>query len=431
MKTSKLSLAALLCSSACILPTADDEQNTTAASADASEGGSAPGSSDESGNGTTAATTLADDSGSSSGAATSATTGDVPPTSCDDASLLLGNPYFTGDLQGWNPQGQGMLDDPPLRSRHLAVVGDRLAVDTQFEVWLSDGDQIRRIAGDELEVDTAYQPAGACADVRILIGAGIAALPGDRLVVADRRGNGLIELRDVSGDCTAAAIAGNPDATFDVDIFDGLAAEGDIDGPGIDARFAGVERPVADDAGNLYVFDMGNADIKRVADDADRTVSTVFHFEGDALPMAMTVLGDTLYVSGANVTDDFLWAIDPATGEREVVFSGRGLFEEIDPAAQAIMFGLTNDGVDLLVATGKGYLFRLSTAAEPLATIAGMGPIVDYPTDLDLANPIPLAQLPLHSYGVNEADLVRMGNDLLFTNDANGVGFHVWSIHCE
>jgi hypothetical protein len=147
--------------------------------------------------------------------------------------------------------------------------------------------------------------------------------------------------------------------------------------------------------------------------------------------MAMTVLGDTLYVSGANVTDDFLWAIDTATGEREVVFSGRGLFEEIDPSAEAIMFGLTNDGVDLLVATGKGYVFRLSTAGEPLATIAGMGPIVDYPTDLDLANPIPVAQLPLRSYGVNEADFVRMGNDLLFTNNANGVGFHVWSIHCE
>jgi hypothetical protein len=81
--------------------------------------------------------------------------------------------------------------------------------------------------------------------------------------------------------------------------------------------------------------------------------------------------------------------------------------------------------------THEGYLFRLSTAAEPLGVVAGFGSIVDFPTDLDLTMPIPVGELPIHSYGINDASLLRLGDDILFTNVANGVGFHVWAVHCE
>lgn len=430
-----LTLLSVLPLLACDLPSSGDDgpvgdtgddgggTETTGASATATHGDDSgtgepdDGPLDDSSDGT-------DDSGSTGGT-------DMPAADCSEATLLMGSPYFSGDLEGWNPAGQGLLDEPPLRSRHLAVVGDEVAVETQFEVWITEGEQVRRIAGDELELEEQYQPSGACADVRLLVATGIAALPDGSLVVADTRGNGLVQLSDPGGTCTAAPIAGNPDMTLDVDVEDGAAAAGDIDGPGAQARFFGVTRPTPDADGNLYVVDTGNTKIKRVAGDADRTVSTIHDYAGDEVPLGLTVLDGTLYVTGSNAIEDFVWAIDPDTGTREVLFQGRGLFEEIDDTQQASMFSLTHDGVDLLVASNKGFVFRLSTSAEPLGVIAGFGPIVDYPTDLDVTMPIPSAELPIRSYAINDASLVRRGNDILFSNNANGVGFHVWSIHCQ
>jgi hypothetical protein len=357
-------------------------------------------------------------------------TGVDPASDCSEASLFMGSPYFTGDLEGWNPAGQGLLAEPPLRSRHLAVVGAEVAVETQFEVWITGGEEVRRIAGDELELEEQYQPSGACADVRLLKAAGIEALPNGNLVVADTRGNGVIELQDPTGTCTAAPIAGNPDLTLDVDVSNGAAAAGDIDGPGAEARFFGVERPISDAEGNIYVVDTGNAKIKRIAADADRTVSTIDAYAPEESPWGLTVLDGTLYVSGSNGTEDLVWAIDLEAGTKEVLYQGRGLFEEIDSTKQAQLVALTHDGVDLLVASAQGYVFRLSTSAEPLGVVAGYGSITDYPTDLDLTMPIPTAELPIRSYALGDGSLVRHGDDLLFTGNANGVGFHVWSIHC-
>jgi hypothetical protein len=431
-----LTLLALVPFTACVVPgDGDDETGEQPES-----GGTDPSTGSPSSTGETSGDEL-DTSGSEAGSSESGvdtssgeqTTGEMPPTNCAEATLLLGNPYYGGNLEGWNPEGQGMLDDPPLRSRHLASVpGDRVAIETQFEVWGAENGQMHRIAGNEASIeDTQYRPNAACEDALFLIAAGIAALPDGRIVVADTRGNGVVELRDPFGDCTAAAIAGNPDTTLDLDVpGSGTAAAGDIDGPGAIARFDGVERPVTDDAGNIYVIDTGNRAFKRIADDADRTVSTVFRYE-DVLPMAITVLDGRLYATGTDGGDDFVWGIDIASGEREVLFQGGGLFEQFDAAQLATMYGLTNDGTDLLVASSKGYIFRLSTAAEPLGVVAGYGLITDFPADLDLSMPIPTAELPIRSYTLALADLVRAGDDILFTNNNNGVGFHVWSIHCE
>lgn len=417
---------------ACDLSGSDD--GDSAGDAGTTSGSAAPTTSgepadDSTGSGGSAGSDDAvDDSGTSDDGAT---TGDPPASDCAEATLRLGNPYYDGDIGGWNPAGQGVLDDPPLRSRHLSAVEGQLAIETQFEIWLADDTQVRRIAGDEGELEEQYNPTGPCADVRLLVGSGIATLPNGNLVVVDTRGNGVIELSDPLGTCMAAPIAGNPDLTFDVDISDGPAASGDIDGPGAQARFSGVARPTADPEGNLYVVDLGNTKIKRIAGDADRTVSTLYDSAGDEVLLGFTVLDGLLYVTGTNAIDDFVWSIDPETGTREVLFQGRGLFEELEASQQATMFGLTNDGVDLIVASNKGYVFRLSRMAEPLETIAGIGQIVDYPADLDLTMPIPTGELPIRSYAINDAGLLRMGDDLLFTGSDGGVGFHVWSIHCQ
>jgi hypothetical protein len=357
------------------------------------------------------------------------TSDDPTPSLCTDATLLAGNPYFEGRFDGWNPDGQGLFADPPLRSRHLAALSDHVAIETQREVWITDEAHVRRIAGDEHEESPQYRPLGACADVRVIIGNGIAALPNGNLVYADSLGNGLIELADPLGDCTASAIAGNQEAILEVDIDDDVANPGDVDGPGVDAMFYAPENPVADGDGNVYVFDVGNSKLKRIANDADRTVTTIYEHSGAEEPLAMTVLDGIVYVSLAANIDDLLVAVDPESGDVEELFRGRGLFAELDSSQIATMFGMANDGVDLLIASNKGYVFRVTKQGESLGAVAGMGPIVDFP-NVDVTMPLALDELPLSSYTTKGADLVRFGDDFLFTGAASGIGFHIWAIHC-
>lgn len=357
-------------------------------------------------------------------------TGAPPPTDCSSARLLLGNPYFQGDLVGANPQGHGLRDDPPLRSRHLADVGGRLAVETQTEVWIADDTQLVRVAGNEVSEADRYRPIGTCAQARFLEIEGMAALPDGRVIVADAFGNGLVELSDpLADDCMAAPIAGNPDTTLLEDI-DGIAAMGDIDGPGSAARFAGVRLPVADDAGNIYVIDAGNGKIKRIADDADRTVTTLYQIP-DGNPLAMTFLDGTLYVTGSVGVDDAVWAIDAVAGGGETLFIGAGLFPTvIDEDDPVLMLSLTNDGVDLIVGSHEGYVLRMSTAATSKGAIAGYGPVIDFPSDLDLAASIPVGELPIDSYAIAEGGLLWRDGEILVANLANGTGYHVWAIEC-
>lgn len=368
---------------------------------------------------------------------TGSDTDDPPAAQCTTATLLLGNPYYDGELGGSNPAGHGLRDDPPLRSRHLAEVGGRLAIDTQTEIWIADAPDLSRaatlvrVAGSELSEADRYRPIGTCAEARFLLAEGIAGLPDGRLVVADARGNGLVELASpLADDCMATSIAGNPEMTLDVDI-DDWGAPGDVDGPGAEARFRGVSRPVADEAGNVYVIDRGNAKIKRVADDADRTVTTLHTFVDGGNPLAMTVLDGVLYVVGTSGVDDALWAIDPEAGGAEALFIGTGLFAEIDRDDPALMLALDHDGVDLLVGSHEGYVLRLGTAAFAKGAIAGYGPVIDFPSDLDLDAPIPVAELPIDSYSINEGSVLRFGDDILVANVADGTGYHVWAIHCE
>jgi hypothetical protein len=414
----------------CTLPDLDEDDG---ASTEGSTGGTTPpttsSTGSESGSAEGSGSESAEESGSAGESEGSTTDGPMPAT-CTDATLFAGNPYFNGDLEGWNPAGQPLLADPPLRSRHLAVTGGQLAIETQSEVWIADDVEVHRIAGDELEFELQYQPAGACADVRFITATGVGAMPNGDLVVLDARGNGVVELADPLGDCMARPIAGNQEQTFDVDIDGGAANAGDVDGPGAQAQFFGPERPTVDADGNIYLSDAGNGKIKRIANDADRTVSTLHSFPGEEFALAMTAMDGTLYVTGQNVTEDVVLAIDLESGAVTELFRGRGLFEELDSSQQATMFALANDGVDLLVGSNKGYIFRLSTTGEPLGVVAGMGQFADFPADLDLTMPIALDMLPLRSFAVGDANLVRMGNDFMFTGTAGGIGFHIWAIHC-
>lgn len=418
MRTMLLATSLVFIGSAlgCMKSSGDDDGGKTSTTSHSGAGGDA-GASGAGGDGT------GGDGASSSGG---------PITACTQATLALGDPYYDGDLGGWKPEGQPLLADPPIRARHLAAVGDHLLVDTQMEIWATDGGNVRRAAGDETEPETQFRPTGACADARFLILTGIAALPNGHAVATDIRGNGIVELTDPAGaGCTAAVVAGNAKTTLDVDIED-VADPGDVDGPGASAKFYGVRLPTADGAGNVYVVDEGNQKIKKIAADAARTVTTLHDFGSADEPvvLAMTVLGGKLYATGATATNDFLWELDTAKpGAPKVVYEKRGVFAEIDSSSLAILFAMDNDGEALIVGSNKGYVFRMSTAGEELAVLAGMGQIVDFP-ELDLSKPVPAAEVPLKGYGVNDGSVLKKGTSVLWAG-GNGVGFHVFDIACK
>ncbi|MEJ7729507.1 MAG: hypothetical protein WKG00_09845 [Polyangiaceae bacterium] len=355
-------------------------------------------------------------------------------TACSTTQLLLGNPYFTGDLEGWNPDGQPLLADPPLRNRHIAVHADNVFVETQYEVWMTEGANVRRVAGDEFDPVYRYDPAGDCADVRFITASGVTTLPNGNVVVTDSIGNGVVELSGLPGACTAKPIAGNAVAIEDVDIGGDVADPGDVDGPDATAKTYGPELPVSDEDGNIYFIDGGNSKIKKIANDAARTVTTLHDFASvdEASPLAMTAFGGKLYVVGVEAVSDFLWAIGTdAPGQFEEVFNQVGTFEEIGTSTTATMNGLTNDGEALIVGSAKGYIFRLSTSGEQLATLAGTGQVVDFPPDLDFAAGVPANETPIKAISTIIGSVARKGNSILYAGTAAGVGFHVLDIACE
>jgi hypothetical protein len=430
-------LHALLClPTACILPDSDDEDGSGSTSAASETGDTTVDGSTTDTPATTSSSTSAGPSttepGDSSGSGDSTDTGEgLGP--CVDGVNFEGNPFYTGDFENPMPEGQPVLSDPPLPSYYLAAIDGGLAVETQLEVWVIDdaSDTMRRIAGESSQ-DNEFVPAEACDDLRPLFLQGMATRPDGSIVIADNRGNAVIQLDDPLGDCSSHVIAGNAQQLFDYEIDEGAAFPGDVDGPGATAQFFGVSTPLAVGE-DIYVFDLGNYKIKRIAGDADRTVSTLYDYssEPDAGMKAMTAIDGTLYVTGIEVSDDFVWAIDLATGEREVLHHGRGLFDEVGDSTVANMYALENDGVDLLVASAYGYLFRLSTDGDPLGVIAGYGTLTYYPTDLDVTQPIPVEELPIRSNNTVTASLVRNGSNLYFTGNGGGVGHHIWEIRCE
>lgn len=417
-------------------PASDDSEDTGAATG-ASEGsgsggpdgGTSAGTSGGPGESTSDGGTSADSSGGAVDT-TGGTTGGGSGLTCNDATLYAGDPYFNGDFSGWHPSGHPLQGDTPLRSRNLAEYDGRVLINTQSEIWVADDTQAVRLAGNENASPLQYTVNVPCDQSAFITIQGVAALPGGNIVLADSTGNGLVELSDPEGDCTASVIAGNAENAIAAEISEGIAGIGDVDGPGVDARFAGVQLPIVDAAGNIYVVDAFNYKIKRVGNDADRTVTTLGSFPADSVIFAMTELNGTVYATGSTGAADFILAYDATTpGDPSVLFQGTGLFDVLDSSTQSVFAGIATDGVDLLLASAKGYVFRVSTSGDPLEVIAGTGNISDIP-DLDLTMPVPLDQLPLRTYSLARQILTRHGDAFLYAASDGGIGYHIWSINC-
>jgi|JI10StandDraft_1071094.scaffolds.fasta_scaffold00285_9 hypothetical protein len=357
---------------------------------------------------------------------------------CTTARVIAGNPKASSsDTTAWDPAGHPAKADPPMHFGNIAQRGRTILVSTGRSIWRLDLDAAApmfvRVAGSETG-DVAYHPTGACADVRFMANEGLAWLPDGRLITGDDWANGVVELSDpLSPSCTAKPIAGTARDLTGTDAPPGrVYMEGDVEGPGASARFAAPNDAITDDAGNVYVWDRGNKKIKRIANDALRTVTTVFTLHDELQNVnAMTWAHGALYAGGINFDGTRVIKINVSTGASAPYVNDADV-PRPDRAATAASLPVTmvGQGDDLLVYASGGYLYRIG-ADGAVAHVAGMGTRNPDLTAADYAGGLPALDVPLHFTDgfVGGGNLtVASGHVLVPTFDD---GWGLWDLTCE
>jgi hypothetical protein len=451
-------------SSACSQSKDDDDDDTAGSSTgatgntgDAGEPGSAGG---EKGTGATSST--GGEGGTvgevgAGGQPGSQPGGVTPIEACSTGSLLAGDPLWTDYLEGEDPNGQGLLDDPPIRNEAIAVIGSKLFMETEFDVWsfdMKDAEpKIVRFAG--AEASSTYINAGVpCKDTRFLVVRDMAATADGKLVLVDYVGGAIIEITDPAGpNCMSHWVAGTHEKTDDPGS-DYPLSHGDQDGPGAEALFggtepngAGIHKVAVDPQGNIYTWDEGTGKVKMVATDSERTVSTIGKIGTDDNVMSLAFLKGKLYATGVDGSNDFLLEIDPKaydaahpTDNVKEVFRNRGeQFPEIDGTGhQAIPADLESDGEALIVSSQSQYIWRMDTDGKVLATLAGSsGPSgpgrIEYDSDFDPTLPHPAGEWQL-GYKLSNSDggpWLALSGSKLYWSGGFATGKHILQFSCE
>lgn len=357
---------------------------------------------------------------------------------CSAARVIAGNPKASSsDTAAWDPAGHPAKADPPMHFGNIAQRGRTILTSTGRSIWRLDLDAAAptfvRVAGSETG-DPLYHPTGACADVRFFANEGLAWLPDGRLITGDDWANGVVELSDpLSPSCTAKAIAGTARDLTGTDSPPGrVYMEGDVEGPGATARFAAPNDAISDDAGNVYVWDRGNKKIKRIANDAMRTVTTVFTLHDELQNVnALTWAHGALYAGGINFDGTRVIKINVSTGASAPYVNDDAIPRPASvPTASALPITMVGQGDDLLVYASGGFLYRV--APDGSAThVAGYG---DRNTDLsaaDYAGDIPALDVPLHFLDgfVGGGNLTVDGAHVLVPSFDDGWG--LWDFTCE
>jgi hypothetical protein len=421
--TSRVSFAFVLTAAVagCVLPKSDDDSS---AGGDGGGGaGAAAGGSDPSSGG-------GGQGGGSGG------TGGGAVVACTEATVYSGSPSYIGEQTGQNPDGHPIDGEPPLRFRDIAFNGDVLGVSTQAELWSLDTTAAApvyvRIAG--VDGTNGYQP-GACASALFGGVQGLAALPDGDWLAADFVGNALLRVTG-SGKpgCQVTVLAGNAEP------FGGAETApqhpGDVDGAGVDARFEGPRDVVTDGAGNAYFVDEGNHKLKRMANDAAHTITTLASFAGSevdgAALNAATLLGDHVYLAGSTTTaHDLVVRVATDGGAIEIVYD---VFEGLDGVAgtSANFNAIANDGIALLVAGNAGRVWRITTAGEASPYIAGGGKVPGLnPANYDFTQPFPAKEAPMSSQSTIHDTMALHGGAIFWPSVANGTGYWLYRFDCQ
>jgi hypothetical protein len=140
----------------------------------------------------------------------------------------------------------------------------------------------------------------------------------------------------------------------------------------------------------------------------------------------MTLLGGKLYLAGLTITKDFLVSVDPVSGTLTSIYKGNGIYPELQGGTGAIT-SLDQDG-EALIAAGDGYIWRVGTDGKVLATLAGIGSSIDFPSDFDVSTPHPAAEWPL--LAMSGSHLKLHDGQLYWRGIASGIGFYVVRFAC-
>ena len=307
-------------------------------------------------------------------------------TSCSTGTLFAGNPLYDGQPNDRPAPGTGIHADPPLQWQNLVFVGNTLYTRDTGELWAVDTSAespVENLVAGKNPAGADYSfAAGPCATARFGWIKGIAPLADGSLVVSDGLANAVLHVKDPTGPtCTVEYWAGNMTPATDLDPTAPPNA-GDQDGPGASAKFSNPGPIVTDEAGNAYVYDSELGKIKKIANDADHTVSTLGgrKIDGPTAIRNMTRIGSKLYAIGDDSSQTWVLEIDTTNGAvRTVIQGGNDTFPPIDSASSLPLHGLTTDGTGLIV-SGQGYVWYLTTSGQ-LTHIAGNGTRhIDFPT---------------------------------------------------
>jgi hypothetical protein len=457
-------LASLSVMSALWLPTGcsssgdDDDDNNKGGSesnggnkATAGEPGDTPEGGKDTGSGGNGETPVGGEASGGGGDEGGAGPGTGTIEACTTGTVLMGDPLWNdpnNEEPEPNPDGQDLLADPPIRNEAIAVIGSKLFVETEFELWQADlseaKPQLTRFAGTE---PSGFVNAGVpCEDTQFLVIRDMVATAQGKLVVIDYVGGAVIEISDPGGpNCKSDWVAGTSEKTADPGS-DFPLAHGERDGAGNQALFggesagAGIHKVAVDPDGVIFTWDEGTGNFKKIDTDADRTVSTIGHTPADDNIMGLTFLGGKLYATGVDGSNDFLLEVDVAAFDEadpdanvKEVFRERSHFEEIDSSHQAITSQLTNDGEALIIASQSGYVWRVATDGEVLATLAGTGPHIEFENDFDPTVPHPASEWQLVSplSNSNGGPWLALADGKLYWSGGISLAKHVLQLDCQ
>ena len=323
--------------------------------------------------------------------------GGTSSSPCTTATLFAGNPTYDNPMAR-PADGTGLLQDPPFLYRQVVFSNGQLLTHMGQEIWRASlSDKIlHKVAGTER--NSVALITGPCAQARFGNIFHIAVASDGSLFVSDQTANAVLKITDPLGaGCTVARWAGAAmdyaEASFNSSNPPNV---GDVDGPGAMAKFSLPERMALDGSDNVYVWDEGNNAIRKIANDAEHTVSTLVDSitPTGAAVVSETFLGGKLYVWGVDGNDVFLNAYD-AAGTKAVLFKGRPDLFGGSSGDSKTVGGIVNDGTSLIVFF-SGQLFRVDTAGKISAPLAGVyKPGLDFTTGYDPKAPQPADKVQL------------------------------------
>lgn len=363
---------------------------------------------------------------------------------CSTATLFAGNPTYDGQPNDRPSPGAGLKADPPFHWQNLVFVGDILYSRDAGELWAVDTSAANpvanRIAGRNPTKGNYAFTAGSCATARFGWIKGIAPLSDGSLLVVDGLANAVLKVTaPTSPGCTVEYWAGtktpkpefNPGSPPNV---------GDVDGPGAKAKFSNPGPIVTDDAGNAYVYDSDSRKIKKIANDAEHTVSTLGKkIDAPYAIRNMTRIGSKLYGIGDDSSKATVVEIDTATGATRIVIQGRGdAFPPLPSQKGATLHGITTDGTALFI-SGLGFVWHLTTDGK-LTHVAGDGvSYLDFPkSGYDPKAPQPAMKVELPGsraaaspdQEVGSFEFITYRKGAIYARGAKGTASFVEKISC-